>query len=122
MSFKKKLCLLLSNCRSQPVIVGQKVVQRYFRGSNYIEVDLHVGSSSISNHIVSLCRTYSKSFVCNIGKYFDLDGNVKIIVSDSFVSTGVVLQGENEDELPEEVLACACINRIDFEKAENLES
>jgi hypothetical protein len=33
-----------------------------------------------------------------------------------------VLQGENEDELPEEVLACACINRIDFEKAENLES
>ncbi len=37
------------------------------------------------------------------------------------ILSGVVLQGENEDELPEEVLAVSCINRIDLDKAEKLE-
>jgi hypothetical protein len=51
---------------STPVIVGQKVVQRYFRGLHYVEVDLHIGSSKIADNIVALCRTYSTAFACNI--------------------------------------------------------
>ena len=61
------MCCLL---RSTPVIVGQKVVQRYFRGVHYVETDLHIGSSKIADNIVSLCRKYSKAFACNICKSF----------------------------------------------------
>lgn len=63
-------------------------------------MDLHVGSSGVAEKIVSVCRSYSNSFVCNLG---------------------VVLQGENEEELPEQLLACATLNRIDFKHHEELD-
>lgn len=33
-------------------MLGQKIVQRYFRGDNYMEVDMFVGSSIIADQIV----------------------------------------------------------------------
>lgn len=54
---------------STPVMLGQKVVQRYFRGEGYIECDVHVGSSAIADNIVGVCRSYSKAFICNLGKF-----------------------------------------------------
>jgi hypothetical protein len=73
-------------------MLGQKVVQRYFRGDNYFEVDIHVGSSVIASNIVGVCRGYAKNFSCDIG---------------------VILQGESEPELPEVLLACVCIHKLD---------
>eukprot|EP00598_Pedospumella_elongata_P003192 CAMPEP_0184972174 /NCGR_PEP_ID=MMETSP1098-20130426/4224_1 /TAXON_ID=89044 /ORGANISM="Spumella elongata, Strain CCAP 955/1" /LENGTH=76 /DNA_ID=CAMNT_0027494411 /DNA_START=9 /DNA_END=236 /DNA_ORIENTATION=- len=63
---------------STPVLLGQKVVQRYFRGEGYIEMDVHIGSSAIADNIVGVCRSYSKAFICNLG---------------------IVIQGESEEEL-----------------------
>ena len=48
-------------------MLGQKVVQRYFRGENYVETDVYVGSSIIAMQIVGLCRGYAKHFACDIG-------------------------------------------------------
>mmetsp|Transcript_4835 Transcript_4835/g.6750 ORF Transcript_4835/g.6750 Transcript_4835/m.6750 type:complete len:344 (-) Transcript_4835:137-1168(-) len=79
---------------STPCLLGQKVVQRYFRGENYFEVDVHVGSSQIANKIITLCRTYGKSFTSNIG---------------------LVLQGESSEELPEKLLACIQLDKIDLD-------
>lgn len=63
---------------STPCILGQKIVQRYFQGPGYLEVDLHVGSSAIADNIVSLCRVYSNAFSINMGK--------RLISSASFFS------------------------------------
>jgi hypothetical protein len=85
--------------RSCPAMLGQKVVQRYFRGDNYFEVDVHVGSSIIASNIVGVCRGYAKNFTCDIG---------------------VILQGESEAELPEVLLSCLSIHRIDLDTRKKL--
>lgn len=48
--------VVLAAVRSKPALLGQKVVQRYFRGDNYMEIDVYVGSSIIASQIVSVCR------------------------------------------------------------------
>jgi hypothetical protein len=86
--------------RSTPVCLGQKVVQRYFRGDNYLEIDVHVGSSVIASNIVGLCRGYAKQFICNLG---------------------VVIQGETDDELPERMLCTLSINKVDMDVRRKLD-
>ena len=34
-----------------PALLGRKVVQRYFRGEDYLEIDIHVGSSVIASQV-----------------------------------------------------------------------
>lgn len=36
-----------------------------------MEVDVHVGSSSIADNIVGVCRSYSKAFICNLGMLYE---------------------------------------------------
>ena len=36
---------------STPALLGRKVVQRYFRGEDYLEIDIHVGSSVIASQV-----------------------------------------------------------------------
>lgn len=45
---------------AKPALLGQKLTQRYFRGENYVETDIHVGSNVIANNITGLSRNYSK--------------------------------------------------------------
>ena len=138
---------------STPVILGQKITIRYFRGKkitdksiiksanesivndltsknensmnnstnnesineitinnslnnenllniNYLEIDFHISSSSIASNIVGLCRGYAKSYICNMG---------------------IVIQGENCNELPEKLLACFSVNYIDLDVSSTLE-
>jgi hypothetical protein len=80
--------------RATPVLLGQKVAQRYYRGDQYMEICVDVGSSMIAAQIVGLCRGYTKSFSTNLA---------------------IVIQGEADDELPEQLLACVCLKRIDVE-------
>lgn len=77
---------------TQPAILGQKVVIRYFRGNGYVECDIHVGSSIIALQIVGLLRGYAKHFVSEVG---------------------VTLQGENEEELPEKLFASILLQHPD---------
>jgi hypothetical protein len=86
--------LSVSALRSTPVLLGQKVVQRYFRGDRHLEIDVHVGSSIIAAQIVGVCRSYTEMYSTNLG---------------------IVIQGENEDELPERLLACIQLNKLDLD-------
>jgi len=79
---------------SKPAILGKKVVQRYFRGENYLEIDVHVGSSIIASQITSLCRGFVRHFSADLG---------------------IVIQGEDENELPERLLAVLHIDKIDLD-------
>ena len=78
---------------STPVMLGKKVVQRYFRGDDYLEIDIHVGSSIIASNVVGLCRGYAQALVADCA---------------------VIIQGESPEELPERVLCCARLNHIDL--------
>lgn len=86
--------------RSQPALLGRKVVQRYYRGANYMEIDVYVGSSIIASQIVGICRGYGKHFTCNIG---------------------IMIQGESEAELPERMLAVLTQNKVDLDHRIQLE-
>ena len=69
---------------SKPTILGSKLEQHYFRGDNYLEVDVDVGSSAIARRVVGLAASYARDLV---------------------VDMAWVLQGEKEEELPERILA-----------------
>jgi hypothetical protein len=84
---------------STPAILGQKVTQRYYRGDNYVETDVHVGSSVVAAQIVGMCRGAAKHLTCDLH---------------------VVLQGESEEELPEKVLGSLCMQAIDLSYAQSL--
>jgi hypothetical protein len=86
--------------RSQPALLGRKVVQRYFRGEGYMEIDVHVGSSVIASQIVGVCRGYGKHFAADVG---------------------IVIQGEDPSELPERMLACCSFHKIDVEVRRKLD-
>ena len=77
--------------RPVPAIIGRKVVQRYFRSDDYLEIDIHVGSSIIASNIVGVVRGYAKNMVGDVG---------------------IVLQGETPDELPEKLLCCVTMNKV----------
>ena len=85
---------------AKPALLGKKLVQRYFRGSNYLEIDLHVGSSTIASQIVGLCRGSAKHFAADVG---------------------IVIQGEEEAELPEKMLACVSFHKIDLDVRKKLD-
>jgi len=81
---------------SKPALLGKKLAQRYFRGENYIEIDVDIASSIVASRIVSLCRGYARKISTNIG---------------------IVIQGESENELPEAVLGVVHADHVDFEFA-----
>eukprot|EP00612_Vaucheria_litorea_P007592 CAMPEP_0171480574 /NCGR_PEP_ID=MMETSP0946-20130122/6156_1 /TAXON_ID=109269 /ORGANISM="Vaucheria litorea, Strain CCMP2940" /LENGTH=320 /DNA_ID=CAMNT_0012011831 /DNA_START=32 /DNA_END=994 /DNA_ORIENTATION=- len=68
---------------SVPCLLGTKVTTRYYRGENYMETNVEVGSSIVAQRIIGCCRGSSA--------YID-------------VQLGIVLQGENALELPEKLL------------------
>ena len=79
---------------NKPTILGQKLTQRYFRGENYVEVDVDIASSALASQIVSLCRGYARYLK---------------------VEMGIVLQGEEEaGELPEKLLGTIGIINLDI--------
>ncbi len=65
-----------------------------------MEIDIDVGSSVIASQIVSVCRGYAKNFTCNIG---------------------IVIQGEDDSELPERMLMCITQDKIDIAMRMDLE-
>ena len=79
--------------RSKPALIGRKVVCRYFKTATYMELDVNVSSSIIASQIIGVCRGYAKHFTADVG---------------------IVIQGEEEDELPEMLLSVGSVRRINF--------
>jgi hypothetical protein len=86
---------------NKPCILGQKVQQRYFKGPNYVEIDVDIGSSSIACNIMGIIRNASKH--CKAGY-------------------AIILQGTTPSELPEKVLASQDGDRADFAHLKNIDA
>jgi hypothetical protein len=83
-----------------PVLLGRKLTTKYFRGPNYMEVDIDVASSSVARHVVGLVSGASKSVV---------------------VDMGILLQGNSREELPESLLGTMRLCNIDLSTASYLD-
>ena len=78
--------------KDTPALIGKKLKQQYFKGENYFELDVDVGSSSVAKYIVGMAI-----------------GASKIVV----VDMGFCLQGEDEEELPEVLMGAVTCDHID---------
>jgi len=85
---------------SKPAVLGKRLTQRYFRHSNYLELDLDIGSSVVAHKIVQLSIGFAKLLT---------------------VDMALVLEGKHEKELPEQVLGLVRVVHIDMAKAVTLQ-
>lgn len=111
---------------STPAILGTKLKQNYYsvrtnrilflpacmlrspltdcpnhaQGPGYFELDVNIASSSVAAGVVRLAAGYAKTLV---------------------VDLALVIQGEEEAELPEQVVACWRIREMDLGVAKRLE-
>lgn len=85
--------------KDTPTLLGTKLKQHYFRGENYFELAVAVGSSAVAKNIVGMAIGYSKSIV---------------------VDLGFCLQGEGGEELPEVIMGAVSCVRIDCARAKKL--
>lgn len=76
-----------------PVILGRKLSTQYHRGSNYMEVDIDIGSSTVAASVVNLVYGATKSLV---------------------IDMAVLFEGQAEDELPEQLLGTVRLDHMDL--------
>ncbi|OMO98724.1 hypothetical protein CCACVL1_04086 [Corchorus capsularis] len=84
-SVGKKACLL-----------GQALEAHYFRGKNYLEVEIDVGSSTVARGVANLVLGYLNNLV---------------------VEMAFIIQGNTQEELPESLLGTCRLNHLDVSKA-----
>ncbi|KAJ4849786.1 hypothetical protein Tsubulata_029033 [Turnera subulata] len=76
-------------------LIGQALDVLYFRGSNYLEVEIDVSSSTVARGVVSLVLGYLTNLV---------------------IEMAFVIQGNTEEELPELLLGTCRLNHLDATK------
>jgi len=74
--------------------MGRKLKIRYFQTNNYLEVALDIGSSIVAWKSTQLALGYAKLLT---------------------VDLGLVLEGQDVEELPEQVIGIARIMHVDFQ-------
>ncbi|XP_057989406.1 protein ENHANCED DISEASE RESISTANCE 2-like isoform X2 [Hevea brasiliensis] len=77
-------------------LVGQALEVNYFRGKNYLELEVDVGSSTVARGVVSLVLGYLTNLV---------------------IEMAFLIQGETEEELPEFLLGTCRLNYLDASKS-----
>ena len=78
---------------STPAILGKKLDQRYYQGTNYFELDIDVGSSSVAGSILGLVKGYAKALVIDLA---------------------FLLEGQTEGELPERLIGAIQLTNVDM--------
>ncbi|KAL0033215.1 hypothetical protein WJX79_009992 [Trebouxia sp. C0005] len=81
---------------STPVLLGKKLTTKYFRGPNYFEVDIDVGSSKSAASVVGLVQGALKGLV---------------------IDMAITMEGHSKDELPEALLGAVRLQNLDLGKA-----
>ncbi|CAH0490406.1 unnamed protein product [Peronospora farinosa] len=84
---------------STPALVGKKLRQPTFRGKQYFELDVDIGSSAVANRVVGLVSGYTKKLV---------------------IDMGFVLESQSSDELPERLLGSVRLVHIDLGVAKRI--
>ncbi|KAJ4803329.1 hypothetical protein LUZ62_015895 [Rhynchospora pubera] len=82
-------------------LVGQALEINYFRGSNYLELDVDVGSSTVARGVVSLVLGYLNNLV---------------------IEMAFLVQGNTQEELPEVLLGTCRLNHLDASKSVSIDS
>ncbi|CAI5708957.1 unnamed protein product [Peronospora destructor] len=82
-----------------PALVGKKLRQPTFRGKQYFELDVDIGSSAVANRVVGLVSGYTKKLV---------------------IDMGFVLEGQRSDELPERLFGSVRLVHIDLGVAKRI--
>ncbi|KAL6504074.1 hypothetical protein OROGR_025997 [Orobanche gracilis] len=77
-------------------LVGQALEVNYFRGKNYLELDIDVGSSTVARGVVSLVLGYLNNLV---------------------IEMSFLIQGNTAEELPEFLLGTCRLNYLDASKS-----
>ncbi|KAH9288176.1 hypothetical protein KI387_032293, partial [Taxus chinensis] len=77
-------------------LVGQALEINYFAGSNYLELGINVGSSSVAKGVVNLVLGYLSKLV---------------------IELAFLIQGNTEDELPEFLLGTCRLNHLEASKS-----
>ncbi|KAK4435998.1 protein ENHANCED DISEASE RESISTANCE 2 [Sesamum alatum] len=77
-------------------LIGQALEVNYFRGKNYLELDIDVGSSTVARGVVSLVLGYLNNLV---------------------IEMAFLIQGNTADELPEFLLGTCRLNNLDVSKS-----
>lgn len=77
-------------------LVGQALEMNYFRGKNYLELGVDIGSSSVARGIVGLVLGYLNNLV---------------------IEMAFLIQGNTLEELPETLLGTCRLNHLDAAKA-----
>ncbi|XP_068665994.1 protein ENHANCED DISEASE RESISTANCE 2-like [Aristolochia californica] len=77
-------------------LVGQALDLNYFQGSNYLEIDVDVGSSTVARGVISLVLGYLNNLV---------------------IEMAFLLQANTEEELPEALLGTCRLNQLDASKS-----
>jgi hypothetical protein len=84
----------------RPALIGNKKLNlTYTRGPGYLEVGIDISSSTLATRILKLVQGGSKRLEIDLG---------------------VVIQGEDIDELPERMLGQARFSNVDFDHASNI--
>uniref|UniRef100_A0A7I4BHF4 Protein ENHANCED DISEASE RESISTANCE 2 C-terminal domain-containing protein n=2 Tax=Physcomitrium patens TaxID=3218 RepID=A0A7I4BHF4_PHYPA len=81
-------------------ILGRSLTCRYLQGSNFIEVDVDIGSSIVANAIVHLAIGYITTLT---------------------VDLAFLLEGQMESELPEQILGTIRLKKLDLAAAVSVE-
>ncbi|GAB2276766.1 hypothetical protein Dimus_011482 [Dionaea muscipula] len=77
-------------------LVGQALEVNYFRGKNYLELGIDVGSSTVARGVVSLVLGYLNNLI---------------------IEMAFLIQANTQDELPEFLLGTCRLNHLDASKA-----
>ncbi|KAL7589696.1 hypothetical protein Lser_V15G36383 [Lactuca serriola] len=82
-------------------LVGQALEVNYFRGKNYLELDIDVGSSTVARGVVNLVLGYLNNLI---------------------VEMAFLIQANTQDELPESLIGTCRLNHMDTSKSVSVES
>mmetsp|Transcript_385 Transcript_385/g.1136 ORF Transcript_385/g.1136 Transcript_385/m.1136 type:complete len:996 (+) Transcript_385:518-3505(+) len=77
-----------------PVLLGNKLVTKYFKGERYFEVDVDISSSYAASGVVNIVKGATKSMV---------------------IDFAVLIEGQAEDELPERLLGTCRFSHLDMD-------
>ena len=91
--------LIKQAVKDTPTLLGNKLDQYYYKGDNYFELDVDVGSSTIARNITGLAASYSKNII---------------------VDMACCLQGNEESELPEVLMGACTVDHLDTSLAVKL--
>jgi hypothetical protein len=80
---------------TKPSIIGKKIKQYYIRGDRYFEIVVDISSEPMAQRIVKLALGFAKFLVVDIM---------------------YVIEGNDEDTLPERIFGGVRLRGIDFEK------